>query len=178
MSGRILSFAAIALLAACGSQDRVSEPIDDIRPVRQKTITRAQLGFEWPLSPGIGTLACPDDGAILFRTGGVIYGVSGSHPGAADITPLRVHEPSPLPSNPVRRVTQNVRMDAFALLERCRASGQEDACSRSVQERFGLSGEEARLIQAEGQERRWPPLARNLMSLEPLVAQGRALCDR
>jgi hypothetical protein len=70
MSGRILSFAAIALLAACGSQDRVSEPIDDIRPVRQKTITRAQLGFEWPLSPGIGTLACPDDGAILFRTGG------------------------------------------------------------------------------------------------------------
>jgi hypothetical protein len=69
-------------------------------------------------------------------------------------------------------------MDAFALLERCRASGQEDACSRSVQERFGLAGVDARLIQAEGQERRWPPLARNLMSLEPLVAQGRALCDR
>jgi hypothetical protein len=108
--------AGVVLVVACGSQDRPSDPIDGIRWARQKTVNRAQLGFEWPLSPGTGTLACADDGAILFRTGGVIYAVSGRPSGAADITPLRVHQPSPLPTNPVKRLTQDVRMDAFASL--------------------------------------------------------------
>jgi hypothetical protein len=172
------SVAAVALLTACGTRDGVSDPIEGISLAHQKTISRAQFGFRWPLSPGTGTLACAADGVILFRTGGVSYIVSGSRPGAAEITPLRVAQPSPLPSHPAKRLTQNVRMEAFASLERCASSDQTDACSRGVQERFGLSTEEARLIDAEGQERRWPPLDRDLMSLDPLLSAGRALCNR
>ena len=169
---------AAALLAACGSSERVHDPIDGIPIAQQETISRTRLGFVWPLSAGTGMLACADDGAILFRSGGVIYAVSGSRAGAADITPLRLAEPSPPPSNPVKRLTQNVRMDAFASLERCPAHDDTNTCLPRVGEQFGLSSDEVRLIDAEGQERRWPPLTRGLMSLEPLVTRGRALCGR
>ena len=154
------------------------DPIEGIRPARQETVTRARFGFEWPLSPGTGTLACADGGVILFRAGGVTYAVQGTRPGAADITPIRMNEPSALPSHPVKRLTQDVRMDAFASLERCQSNDHDDACARAVQQRFEMTAEEARLIEAEGHERRWPPLARGLMSLEPLVAAGRALCAK
>jgi hypothetical protein len=153
----------------------VADPIEGISPARQETVTRARFGFEWPLSPGKGTLACADGGVILFRAGGVTYVVQGRRPGAADITPIRMNEPSALPSHPVKRLTQDVRMEAFAALTRCTA-GQADACTAVVRDRFGLTAEEARLIEAEGRERRWPPLARGLMPLDPLVQAGRALC--
>jgi len=177
MGRRIFFFAALALLAACGTHDRVSDPVAGIPLARQQTISRAQLGFRWPLSPGTGTVACAEDGVILFRTGGVTYVVQGDRTRGTDIVPLRMPEPSSLPSNPVRRLTQNVRMDAFASLQRCRSNTDQEACSQAVQERFGLSADEARLVEAEGQERRWPPLARGLMPLEPLADAGRALCQ-
>jgi hypothetical protein len=174
----LVPLAVAALLTACGSPDRPNDPIDGIPPARQMTISRAQLGFRWPLTPGTGTLACAKDGAILFRAGGVLYAVAGSWPGAADITPIRAREPSPPSSNPVKRLKQNERMDAFVSLERCASARSENECRRIVQQRFGLSAEEARLIEAEGQERRWPPLDRAFMTLGPLAAAGRRLCDR
>jgi hypothetical protein len=173
-----VTFTAGLLLAACGPRDRVSDPIDGVPLAHQQTISRGQLGFRWPLSPGIGTLACAGKEVILFRAAGVTYVVQGDWPGAADISPLRVSQPAPLPSNPVKRLPQNIRMDAFASLERCRSNGADDTCSRGVQERFRMSAEEAQLIEAEGEERRWPPLARGLMPLGPLIAAGRGLCDR
>jgi hypothetical protein len=169
--------AATAISAACGSPHRVSDSIEGVPAAHQQTISRAQLGFRWPLVPGTGTLACAEGGVILFRAAGVTYGVQGTPPGAADITPIRASEPSQPPSNPVRRLTQNVRMDAFAALKRCDATGA-DACSRGVRDRFRLSDEEARLIDAEDRERRWPPLVRGLMPLDPLVQTGRALCNQ
>lgn len=70
-------------------------------------------------------------------------------------------------------------MDAFTSIMRCGSGGgREDGCYRSALQRFGLSGEEARMIETEGQERRWPPLARGLMPLEPLIDEGRILCGR
>ena len=173
-----MSLGGSALLSACGSGDRAIDPVEGISIVRQQTISRARLGFRWPLTPGAGTLACAEDGAILFRAGGVTYLVNGHRPGAADIAPLRLAEPSPPPSNPVKRLKQNVRMDAFASMKQCEATGRQEACSRGVQQRFALTADEARLIEAEGRERRWPPLARGLMPLEPLVEAGRALCNR
>jgi hypothetical protein len=175
---RVLLAVALGVLAACGSRDRVSDPIDGVSLARQRTISRAQLGFRWPLVPGTGTLACADDGVILFRASGVTYIVQGERAGAADVSPLRLPEPSPPPSNPLKRLTQNVRMDAFASLERCRSQADADRCLRSVQERFALSPDEVRLIEHEGQERRWPPLPRGLMPLDALVQAGRALCQK
>ncbi|HTL45765.1 MAG TPA: hypothetical protein VL262_15610 [Vicinamibacterales bacterium] len=172
------SFAAIALLTACGTSDRVSDPINGVPLLHQQTISRAQLGFRWPLIPGTGTLACADGGVILFRSAGVTYVVQGERPGAADISRLRIFEASAPPSNPVRRLTQNVRMEAFVSLEQCRSRGDMNTCLQSVRRRFSLSADEAQLVEAEGQERRWPPLSRRLMPLDPLVAAGRALCGR
>jgi hypothetical protein len=169
MGCRALWLGAIAFLAACGTHDRVSDPIAGIPLARQQTISRAQFGFRWPLSPGTGTLACAEDGVILFRTSGVTYVVQGDRTRAADLSPLRLPEASSLPSNPVKRLTQNVRMDAFASLQRCRSNSDQESCSKRVQQRFGVSADEAGLIEAEGQERRWPPLARGLMPLDPLV---------
>lgn len=163
------ALAAIAFVAACGAHDRVTDPIAGIPLTRQQTISRAQLGFRWPLSPGTGTLACAEDGVILFRTSGVTYVVQGERTGAADIGPIRLPQPSSPPSNPLKRLTQNVRMEAFASIERCRSNGHMDTCLQGAKRRFGLSDEEARLIESEGQERRWPPLARGLMPLDPLV---------
>jgi hypothetical protein len=168
--------AAYVLLAACGTPDRVSDPIDGVPHTRQQTISRSRLGFRWPLSAGTGTLACDEHGVILFRAGGVTYVVKGQGPAAADISPLRLPEPSPPPSNPVKRLTQEVRMNAFAALERCHSEPDVNSCARDVRTRFGLSDEEARLIDAEGRERRWPPLTRGMMPLDPLVNAGRALC--
>ena len=170
--------AAISLLAACGSPDHVADPIDGVPAARQATISRTRLGFRWPLVPGTGTLACADDGVILFRASGVTYVVQGERAGAADISPLRLPEPSSPPSNPLKRLTQNVRMDAFASLERCRSQADADRCLGNVAERFAVSADEVRLIENEGQERRWPPLPRGLMPLDALVDAGRALCAK
>jgi len=178
MGRRTLSFTAIAILAACGTHDRVSDPIQGVPQARQRTISRAQYGFRWPLTPGRGTLACAESGVILFRAGGVTYVVQGQRRGASDIAPLRIPEPSAPPSNPLKRMTQDARMEAFAALRRCSAADTDDACSRTARARFGLSIEDARLIEAEGRERRGPPLTRGVMSLDALVDAGRALCAR
>ena len=164
-------------LAGCDGHRRVEDPIPGISSSRQRTIARAELGFRWPLTVGLGTLACDETGAILFRSRGVTYAVAGARPDALDLTPLRVPEPSPPPSNPLKRMPQAQRMEAFESMLGCRSRGaNEDACQRATLARFGLSRDEWSLIDAEGHERKWPPLTRGSMSLDPLIAAGRALC--
>jgi hypothetical protein len=171
-----LGFALMLLAGACG-RGAIDDPIDGVALSRQKTISRADFGFRWPLSVGVATLACAEDGAILLRTQRVTYTLSGSRPRAADIEPLRVLEPSPPPSNPLKRMTQDRRMEVFQSMLRCESGGRiDDTCRGVVLARFGLSGDDWGLIDVEGHERRWPPLARELMPLEPLIAAGRALC--
>jgi hypothetical protein len=68
-------------------------------------------------------------------------------------------------------------MDAFASMVHCQARNQADrACEGAVLARFGLSSEEWALIDAEGDERKWPPLTRGLMPLDAMITAGRALC--
>ena len=170
----------ITLAAGCGAPDgRVDDPVAGVALSRQQTISRAGFGFQWPLSVGVGTLACDDAGVILFRTQGVTYVLSGMRPGAADIQPLRIPEPSALPSHPLDRLKQSERMEAFTSMTACRSRDRTDeACRRAVLARFGLSTDDWTSIEAEGRERQWPPLVRALMPLDPLIAAGRALCAR
>jgi hypothetical protein len=174
---RIVAYGLFALIAGCARGRRVEDPVPDVPLSRQRTIARAELGFRWPLTVGVGTLACDDTGAILFRSRGVTYVVSGTRPGALNLVPLRAPEPSPPPSKPLKRLPQAQRMDAFESMQRCesRRTGYE-ACQRTTLARFGLSREEWALIDGEGRERKWPPLPRGPMSVDPLVAAGRALC--
>jgi hypothetical protein len=164
-------------IGACGRSVSLSDPVDGIALSRQRTISRAELGFRWPLTVGVGTLACDDAGSILFRTQHITYVLSGRGTTFADIQPLRSVEPSPPPSNPLRRLTQTDRGTAFREVTRCASStGNRDPCRRSVRQRFVLSEQELAQIEAEGHERKWPPLTRELMPLDPLIAQGRQLC--
>ena len=119
----------VLLLACCGPRAvTIDDPVAGIPLSRQTTISRARFGFRWPLSVGVGTLACDEHGTILFRTQGVTYAMSGKRAGAPDIAPLRMPAPSGPPSNPLKRITQAQRMDAFAAMLAC----DSDACRRAL----------------------------------------------
>lgn len=166
------------LIAGCGSREqKISDPVPGVELSRQKTVSRAQFGFRWPLTVGVGTLACDARGTIVFRTQGVTYELSGSPAGSAGIASIRTFEPSPPPSNPLKRITQNQRMEAFEAMMRCVSpNGIDERCRGATLTRFRLSRDEWGQIEVEGRERHWPPLARELMSLDPLLSAGRALC--
>jgi hypothetical protein len=166
------------LIAGCGPKERtIADPVPGVALSRQRTVSRAQFGFRWPLTVGVGTLACDDRGTILFRTRGITYGLSGRPAGSADIASIGVVEPSPPPSNPLKRITQNERMEAFEAMMRCVSLNSiDERCRNATLARFRLSRDEWRQIEVEGRERHWPPLARELMSLDPLLSAGRALC--
>jgi hypothetical protein len=68
-------------------------------------------------------------------------------------------------------------MDAFESMLHCQTRKLVDpTCQDVVLARFGLSRDEWALIDVEGHERKWPPLARGLMPLDALITAGRALC--
>lgn len=169
---------SLILLGACGPKERtIADPVPGVALAQQKTVSRAQFRFRWPLTVGVGTLACDDRGIILFRTQGLTYGLNGRPAGSADIASIRNVEPSPPPSNPLKRITQNQRMEAFEAMMQCGSrDGVDERCRSTTLARFRLSREEWDQIQVEGRERHWPPLSREPMSLDPLLSAGRALC--
>jgi hypothetical protein len=172
-----LGLLVVVILSACGHEPPVEDPVPGVPQSRQRTISRAELGFRWPLTVGVGTLACDSTGAILFRSGGVTYVVSGTRPDARPLGGLRIPEASPPPSNPLKRLPQSQRMDAFESMLQCESRERVDeACRRRTFERFGLSPQEWALIDVEGRERAWPPLTRGLMPLDAMITAGRALC--
>lgn len=165
--------------ARCGHGSRpIDDPIGNVPLNSQRAVSRVDFSFRWPLSVGAGVLGCDQDNRILFRTQGVTYQLAGRTDGAAGVEPLRIPEPSPPPTNPLRRMKQGDRMAAFASMTACASQPSSDLCASATLERFGLSREEWTQVEAEGRERRWPPLTREYMSLEPLIASGRTLCAR
>jgi len=167
------------MTTACGrGSQRIDDPIGNVPLNRQRAVSRVDFSFRWPLSVGAGVLGCDQENRILFRTQGVTYQVDGRTDGVGGIEPLRMPEPSPPPTNPLRRVTQSDRMAAFASMTACAAHPSDDLCASATLERYGLSREEWTQVEAEGRERRWPPLPREYMSLDPLIAAGRTLCAR
>jgi hypothetical protein len=175
---QFVSCAALILLAACDRSATIRDPIEGIPLSRQRTISRADLGFRWPLSVGVGTLACDDAGMVLFRSQGITYLLDGQRAGTHDIQALRMPEPAAPPSNRLKRLKQTEREEAFRQVTRCEANAADEAgCRRAAVQRLDLSDAEWDQINIEGHERRWAPLSRGPMSLDPLIAAGRALCQ-
>jgi len=173
-----LTSCALLCAAACGSRQTIADAIPGLPVNHQRTVSRAEFGFRWPLSVGVGVLGCDPPQTILFRTQGTTYELSGDPHRGSDIAPLRLDEPSGPPSNPIRRLKQDDRMRAFALGSGCAAHPSDTPCIDNTLQRLGLSRDDWMLIDAEGKERRWPPLTRDLMSLESLLAAGRDLCAK
>jgi hypothetical protein len=175
---RFVSCAVLTLVSFCGGSATTRDPVEGIPISRQRTISRAALGFRWPLSVGVGTLACDDAGTVLFRSQGITYLLHGERAGTHDVQALRMPEPAAPPSNPLKRLKQADREDAFQQVTRCESHAADKAgCRRAAVQRLGLSDAEWEQIDVEGHERRWPPLSRAAMSLDPLIAAGRALCQ-
>jgi hypothetical protein len=175
---RFVSCAALILIAACDRAATVRDPMEGISLSRQRNISRVDLGFRWPLSVGVGTLACDDAGTVLFRSQGITYLLRGQRAGTRDVDPLRVPESAVPPSNPLKRLKQAEREEAFRQVMHCDANDADrSGCRRAAVERLGLSDAEWEQINVEGHERRWPPLSRPPMSLDPLIAAGLALCQ-
>jgi hypothetical protein len=173
---------AVAALAACGRQPpAVTDPVQGVPLVQQRTIDRAELGFKWPFDVGTGTIAC-DGGALFFRSGGTTYALSkgAGTRGYANVNAIRRVQGSGPPSDPVSRLTQEVRMKMFAEVSACAAgaAGTQLAaeCKTRIRERAGVSEAELTRIEAEGVERNWPPLPPILMSLDEITQAGRRLC--
>lgn len=174
----VLTSGALLCAVACGPRETaVTDAIPGAPLTHQRTITRAEFGFRWPLTVGVGVLAC-DQQTILFRTQGTTYVLSGDPRRGSDIAPLRLYEPSGPPSNPLRRLKQEDRMRAFESVNSCASRPSDTNCMDNTLQRLGLSRDDWTLIEAEGQERRWPPLTRDLMPLDPVLAAGRDLCAK
>jgi predicted small lipoprotein YifL len=179
-----LALVATVALAACGRKaPPVADPVEGVPLAQQRTITRNEIGYKWPFNMGVGTIAC-DGGALFFRADGTTYALSRSAGtrGYANVDAIRRVQESGPPSDPVGRLTQDVRVKMFADVSACGgaggATGSQRAaeCRTRIRERAGVSETELAKIEAEGVERNWPPLPRILMSLDPISEAGRLLC--
>jgi hypothetical protein len=163
-----------------GTSGQVTDPIADVPVAQQRFITRQHYGWRWPFIVGVGTLACTD-GAVLFRANGVTYGLNplGRTRGFGNPDSIRGIAAGGPPTNPLRRLNQDVRMRVFQAAESCRqaqADPERTHCSAQVMGQFGLSPAELSQVEAEGRERRWPPLSAELMSVDAVLHDGAALC--
>jgi hypothetical protein len=181
-----LGSVAVMGLAACGGRvETVADPIQGVPLAQQRTIDRAELGYKWPFEVGVGTIAC-DGGAMFFRSGGTTYALSkgAGTRGYANVDAIRRVQGSGPPSDPVSRLTQEVRMKLFAEVSACgnaadaAGSPRVAECRTRIRERGGLSESELTKIEAEGVERNWPPRPPVLMSLDAVADAARSLCPR
>jgi hypothetical protein len=172
----------LVLSTACdGSRSqRVADPIPDVPANQQRTIARAEIGWKWPLSVGVGTLGCISD-AVVFRAAGVTYALNeaATSRGFAPLDPIWA-TPSSGPRDPLKRLTQDQRMRIFAEASACEKAKPADQghCQQRILETQGLSEQELKQIEAEGRERTWPPLSPMRRSVAPLVDAGLTLCTR
>lgn len=175
----------LALLCACGggsSARQITDPIPDVPSTQQRAVSRHDFGWYWPLAAGAGTLGC-SSGAVVFRAAGVTYALNDAAKARryADVTSIH-NAASSAPTNPLKRLRQDDRMRIFADAAACpepRSMQAErgDACAQRLLTTYRISDPELRQIQAEGQERRWPPLTPSRVDLKPLVDAGLELCS-
>ena len=172
-------FVSFICSACSGQSNQVSDPIQGFPAAQQQTITRGGVDKNWPLTVGRGTLGCLS-GAVVFRFNGASYAVNDAAraQGFASIEPLLEVQPSRGPSNPLGRLTQDVRMQIFAESAACEARGgsEQHECIRGIRARHRLSEADLKQIMDEGRERSWAPLRREKADLKPLVDRGLKLC--
>ena len=172
----------LVLSAACGESrsQRIADPIPDVPANQQRTIARAEIGWKWPLSVGVGTLGCISD-AVVFRAGGVTYALNeaATSRGFAPLDPIWATQSSG-PRDPLKRLTQDQRMRIFAEASACEKANPTDPgrCQQRIMETHRLSEQELKQIEAEGRERTWPPLSPMRRSVALLVDAGLTLCTR
>jgi Protein of unknown function (DUF2511) len=181
-----LALVAAVALAACGRKEAtVTDPVEGVPMHQQLTISRSEVGHTWPFTAGTGTLAC-DGGALFFRTGGTTYALSkgAGTRGYANVDTIRLVQGAGPPSDPVSRLTQDVRTKLFAQAAECAStsstaeSARVAECKARIRVRSGITESELTRIEAEGVERNWPPLPPVLMSLDSMIAAARQLCPR
>jgi hypothetical protein len=173
----------VAVTVACGSGRDLEDHIAGMPTTAQRTITRSELGWQWPFDPWVGTIGC-GDGAAVFRAGGVSYGLNrrALERGFLSADPIRVSKGLGPPSDPVGRLTQEARMKIFAAVRACdRATGSAEtaagaSCRQRITDSHGISGSELTRVDAEGMERGWPPLERPLLPLDPVLTEAMKLC--
>lgn len=167
---------AVLVLAGCGGSARISDPIADMPAGHQRSVTRRDFQDDWPFVPGAGTLGC-QDGAVAFRANGITYALNdrARARGYASIEALRVTQ-SVAPTNPLRRLRQEERVQIFVALASCRSAADAVRCRQRTAERHGLAPDEAQQIDVEGNERRWPPLAPEFRRIQKVLDEGLALC--
>ena len=138
---------------------------------------RPVLGDQWPLTLVEGTLGCIDD-AVVFRARDKTYAVNAvaRSRGFSPIEPILLFEGSGPPSNPLGRIKQDVRTQIFAEASACERRADAEVCKAEVRTKHRLSDADLKQVEAEGHERRWPPLPREKMRLQPLVDRGLKLC--
>jgi hypothetical protein len=174
---RRLALALVALSCACSRTRTIADPVPDIPLAQQRTVQRSDFDPGWPFDVATGTLACAQ-GAVVFRAAGVTYAVNdAARSRFAPADPIRVFQSVP-PSNPLPRIKQNERMQIFAESSSCERGAGGLPCKQRLRERAGLSDAELQQIDAEGVERRWPPLTRAFVSLDRIAAEGGRLCNR
>jgi hypothetical protein len=175
---------ALASMAAAGCRDTrptVEDPMPGIPLSQQRTVSRSDLGHQWPFTVGRGTIVC-DGGALSFRASGSTYALSqgAGTRGFANINAVRRRQGSGPPSDPVTTVKQDVRMRIFADVSECGAAADavSRACRARIRERHRLTEGDLTRIEAEGAERYWPPLELPFMNLDPVITMARQLCPQ
>lgn len=172
--------AAVAL-SGCESAQAPIDPIAGVPVSQQRRVTKAELDWQWPLNVNVGTLGC-DAGAVIFSNGPTAYALNDAARarGFKSIERLRLTV-RPRPSNPLGRIPQETRMEIFARATSCdedrgTRTQSPDICRQTLRDVHGLSTSELQQIEAEGTERRWPPLAPEYRTLTPLSEAGLKLC--
>lgn len=177
---RIGQAAVVAALwhAGCGGSAPVAfEPLPGGPPAQQRTITRKELGYQWPFTVGVGTIGCDHD-ILAFRSGGTTYGLNrgvGTR-GYANVDDIRRVQGSGPPSDPVAHLTQDARIRVFAETSACaiarnfEGSRRVSDCKARLRQRPGVSESELIRIEAEGVVRNWASFKPVLMKLDGVIA--------
>ena len=166
--------AVVAMSAAACGADGPGDLIDGFPPAQQETVRRSSWRA-WPLSVVVGTLGCDRD-AVVFRAAGTTYAVNDAARarGFAALDPILMPAPSPKPSNPLSRITQQDRTKIFEEASACGDRG----CESQIRARYRLSEAELEQVKVEGRERVWPPLKRQPASTKLLLDRGLLLCSK
>jgi hypothetical protein len=177
-----VALAMMVVVAGCrDTRPAVEDPLPGVSLTQQKTITRSDLGHQWPFTVGTGTIVC-DAGALSFRAGGTTYALSqgAGTRGYANINAVRQRQGSGPPSDPVSTVTQDLRMKIFAQAADCGAAADAvtRSCKARIRERYRISESDLTRIEAEGIERSWAPLELPFMALDPVIDMARQLCSQ
>jgi hypothetical protein len=173
----------LCISCSSGNGRQPAEPIPNVPDDQQRTISRSELDWRWPFRVGTGTVGCLS-GAVVFRANGVDYALNDAAKarGFSAVDSIWLTQHSGPPRNPFKGMKQDQRMQVFARVAACRAGapgGQvaEAQCRQRVRDAHQLNDDQLKQIEAEGEERRWPPLPAQRKDLGPLLEAGQRLCQ-